>query len=153
MSTQVDAKDLAHRSIAIGNVHAAQRLVAEDAWKGCATSQADRANEKHQCRSDDPEAFEAYHRHDRACSDTAIVFILDRVEIGYFSQRMEHNTMVPIQDQQPNILVVNFLKERWHLEVSTFCRSCFLAELVIAWETMLVRCSGHRDLKDVLSQR
>ena len=74
----------------------------------------------------------------------SISFILDRVEIGYVSQRVEHNTMVPIQGQQQNILVVNFLKERWHLEASTFCRPRFFAELVIAWETMLVLCRGRQ---------
>ena len=40
--------------------------------------------------------------------------------------------MVPIQGTQ-NILVVNFFKERGHLEAATFCLPAFTAELVIAW--------------------
>ena len=150
---QASVRDLAHRVIAIGSVRTVRVSVPGDAMNGCETSQAVLASEKHQCRSDDHEAYEAYHQHDREYVWTQNHFILDRVEIGYFSQRVEHNTMVPIQGQQPNILVVNFLKERWHLEVSTFCRSHFFAEFVIAWETMLVLCRGHRDLEDVLSQR
>ena len=143
MLTQVDAKDLAPRVIAIGSGQAARVSVPGDAMNGCETSQVVLASEKHRCRSDDHEAYEAYHQHDREHAWTQYQFILDRVEIGYFSQRVEHNTMVPIQGQQ-NILVVNFFKERWHSEALTFCPPAFTAELVIAWETMRGQCRGRR---------
>ena len=80
---------------------------------------------------------------------------LDRVEIGYFSQRVEHNTMVPIQGQQRNILVVNFLKEMWHLEANRHFvdRSSLQSSSLLGRQCLYCAEDTGTDLEDVLSQR
>ena len=68
---------------------------------------------------------------------------LDRVEIGYFSQQVEHNTMVPIQWFNGTFLLSISLRKTCHLEAARHCLGRQCVDLAANAGTAL----------DVLSQR